>query len=99
MKKFTIPFLVALSFILYSCSSTSTGTSSGKTISASATTTENFTLGKTIYESNCGKCHELPIVEKFNDEKWKSLVNWMAPKAKLTPQQADLVYFYVSNSN
>ena len=97
MKKIIIPFVIIGSFILYSCSSSqpvNKGTSTNVVLNA-----ESITQGKTLYESNCGKCHTLPALEKYDDEKWKSIVAWMAPKAKLTSQQADLVYLYVSTSN
>lgn len=99
MKKLVIPFFIAVSFALYSCGSTSTGTSASKTISASAKTTENIAQGKTIYEANCGKCHDLPNPQSFNDEKWVEIMNWMAPKAKFTEEQKAFAYLYVTNSN
>lgn len=98
MKKLAIPVLIAVSFVVYSCGSTSTATSA-KPISASAKTTENIAMGKNIYEANCGKCHELFSPTKFNDEKWVEVMNWMAPKAKLTDEQKAYAYLYVSSSN
>lgn len=94
-------FLLTVAVIgVASC--TSQKTNSGRTTQTPIKITpsnENMAQGKVLFENNCGKCHDLPTVEEYNDEKWKAIVDWMAPKAKLTPQQADLVYLYVSNSN
>lgn len=98
MKKLAIPVLIAVSFVIYSCGSTSIATSA-KPISASAKTTENIAMGKNIYEANCGKCHDLPNPQSFSDEKWVEIMNWMAPKAKLTDEQKAYAYLYVTNSN
>ena len=97
MKKLIIPFIIAGSFILYSCTSSqpvNKGTSTNAVLKA-----ESITQGRTLYESNCGKCHDLPAVASFNDEKWKSVIDWMAPKAKLNTQQSEMVLSYVTSSN
>lgn len=97
MKKLIIPFIIAGSFILHSCTSSqpvNKGIATNAVLKA-----ESITQGKTLYESNCGKCHNLPEVTNFNDEKWKSVINWMAPKAKLTAQQSEMVFSYVTSSN
>ena len=52
--------------------------------------------GKTIYESNCNKCHELFNPSKFNEQEWTKYLNWMAPKAKLTDAQKQTVFAYLS---
>ena len=54
-------------------------------------------MGKTIYESKCGKCHKLFEPKKFNAAQWTKWVDRMAPKAKLTPEEKELVYNYLTN--
>lgn len=91
MKKIAIPslFLVGL---LTSC--TYQGKPGGKLAQQ-----KMLEEGKTIFENSCHRCHALPEPKDFNDEQWVGLVKAMAPKAKLSQEQADKVYFYVSESN
>jgi mono/diheme cytochrome c family protein len=54
--------------------------------------------GKNLFVANCGKCHDLPVPAHYNSERWVSLVNWMAPKAKLTESEKAQVLYYVQNN-
>ena len=51
--------------------------------------------GKTIFENSCGTCHDLPNPTAFSSVQWVGIMNAMAPKAKLTDEQHQLVYDYV----
>ena len=95
MKNYIIPVLSLLA-IIYSCS---TVPAVKPTIAAVSATTENLAQGKNIYENNCGKCHALPNPSSFTDEKWVGIMNWMAPKAKLTAEQTSFAYTYVTHAN
>lgn len=57
--------------------------------------TDKITQGKIIFENSCGKCHDLPDPQRYSSEKWVEIINWMAPKAKITQEQQQLVYQYV----
>lgn len=96
MKKIVLLVPAAFLFIACATQSVDKGTAANTNVAAN---TESLTQGKMIYESSCGRCHDLPAVSRYTDEKWKSLVAWMAPKAKLNAQQSEMVYQYVSNSN
>ncbi|MGC4128164.1 MAG: cytochrome C [Bergeyella sp.] len=61
----------------------------------SVITEEMLAQGKTIYENSCGKCHDLYDPTKFTSVEWVGIMNAMAPKAKLTDEQHQLVYDYV----
>ncbi len=65
------------------------------TANTQTATADNLAQGKTIYENSCGKCHDLPEPTKYDAQKWVGIMNWMAPKAKLTEEQHKLVYDYV----
>ena len=43
--------------------------------------------GQKVYESSCGKCHDLKKPDTYTQERWVGLVNWMAPKAKVTDEE------------
>lgn len=90
MKKIFIALTIMTSLIA-ACAKKSTPTVSKK-IEEEPTATA---LGKSIYETNCGRCHALPPANKFTVQKWTSVVDWMAPKAKLTDQQKAEVLAYV----
>ncbi|RXR19382.1 cytochrome c [Flavobacterium amnicola] len=52
--------------------------------------------GKTLYENSCARCHKLFPVTKHDKSGWAVTVDRMAPKAKLTAEQKDLVYNYLT---
>lgn len=72
---------------------------SPKTTGSKRISAEMIAEGKTIYENNCAKCHDLPNPAKHTDQQWVGLMNAMAPKAKLTAAQSELVYDYVTSKN
>ena len=55
-----------------------------------------ITEGKTLYETNCNKCHELINPGKFTETEWTKNLNWMAPKAKITDTQKQTIFAYLS---
>jgi hypothetical protein len=89
MKKTIISFL-GITTILFACSPKTTTKSVGESIS-----TDPMLMGKSLYVSRCSKCHELPKVGDFTVNKWTGIVDWMAPKAKLSTQEKQLVLGYV----
>lgn len=60
-----------------------------------AHTAENLALGKTVFENSCGRCHDLPNPTAHSAQDWVGIMNSMAPKAKLTDEQHQLVYNYI----
>ena len=60
---------------------------------------ENIALGKTIFYNSCGKCHDLPNAVDYSARDWVGIMNSMAPKAKLTDVQHEIVYNYLISVN
>ena len=58
-------------------------------------TSENIVKGKSIYENNCGKCHQFYEPTEFKKERWKNIVNSMQRKARITDEETVLVYNYI----
>jgi len=58
---------------------------------------EDLAAGRAIYIEKCGSCHRLQQPKKFNADAWTKIMDVMAPKAKLTAAQKDLVYQFVIN--
>jgi len=53
--------------------------------------------GHDIFSAKCGRCHKLPKPEKRVPAEWTMVLEKMAPKAKLTPEQKAFVFKYLSN--
>lgn len=75
---------------LASCTPKPATAEGSKTLNA-----EHLAAGKTIYENSCARCHSLPEPTAHSAQDWVGIMNWMAPKAKLTDEQHALVYDYV----
>ncbi len=54
--------------------------------------------GHDLFQNKCGKCHKLPNPAKHSKDEWTKILGKMAPKAKLSTEQSDLVYKYVMNN-
>jgi cytochrome c5 len=51
--------------------------------------------GKTLFDNNCGKCHELFQPSQFSKAEWAKIVPAMAKEAKLNPTQENQILMYV----
>jgi len=92
--------IVLISLVVFACSHKTTSTVAKtdvtvKTESATVTNTQ-YLEGKTIYDAKCGKCHKLYKPERGNITQWTKWINRMAPKAKLTIEEKQMVANYVS---
>lgn len=58
-------------------------------------TVNDLSKGQSIFENSCGKCHDLPNPADHSAQDWVGIMNRMAPKAKLTEEQHQLVYDYI----
>ncbi|MEQ3661469.1 MAG: cytochrome c5 [Flavobacterium sp.] len=58
--------------------------------------TAELAHGKTIFETKCGRCHDLVKPESYSKEKWTPIMNSMAKKAKISDEEKALVYNYVT---
>lgn len=89
MKKIIFGILISGTFAV-SCTPKSVPAAESETSNA-----EKLAQGKTIFENSCGKCHDLPDPTAHSSVDWVGIMNAMAPKAKLTEEQHQLVYDYV----
>lgn len=51
--------------------------------------------GQKLYNGKCGKCHGLPAVEEYTEDRWPKLMAWMAPKANMDDAQREKTLKYV----
>lgn len=64
--------------------------------SAPAVPTGEAAEGLALYETNCVKCHELPVIGRYSKEKWQKIVPAMAKEAQLDAVQESKIAAYVN---
>lgn len=92
---------LAIITILASCSSSKKAVTESKKVTetkAEVQLTAEQSEGKLLFESKCGRCHDLPKANHYTKEKWLPIVNSMAKRAKMSESDADLVYNYLTTS-
>lgn len=92
MRKFLV--LLSILFIVFACSH-KTASTIEKT-SSTTVTHEQYLEGKMVFEANCQKCHKLRKPESHTVKQWVKWLDKMAPKAKLSPEQKQQVFNFVS---
>ncbi|MFL9835610.1 cytochrome C [Chryseobacterium terrae] len=93
MKKLVLSMILGSAFMV-SCGPKSTAVTGPKFTSA-----EHLAQGKTVFENSCNRCHKLPNPEKHDDQGWIKTLSRMAPKAKLSDEQHQMVYDYLISVN
>mgnify|MGYP001240530511 CR=1 len=87
--------ILALAFVgilIYSCSPKIVPPTEPKKVELSAELAE----GKNLYENNCAKCHDLYKPKDFNAEQWKPILLSMQKKAKISDEQREKIYSYLT---
>lgn len=51
--------------------------------------------GESILKNDCSGCHGSPKIKSRDEEGWKKVVDWMAPKAKLNDNQKQKLLQFV----
>lgn len=86
-----------MAIIAFSCSSKVVPQApTAKELNTSIALTQNQMEGKVLFETNCAKCHKLYEPSTFKAEKWASILKWMQPKAKISDQEREKIYDYVT---
>ena len=95
MKSKVLLVIAVIGAFVYACSpkmATTAQTSEVKKIEL----TPELAEGKSLYENNCGTCHNLFPVNEHDKSGWAKTLDHMAPKAKITDAQKELVYNYLT---
>jgi hypothetical protein len=59
-------------------------------------TIDELKKGHTIYYTGaCTRCHSPKDIERRDEKEWVEVMNKMAPKAKLTPEERDVTWKYI----
>ncbi len=101
--KYKVLALSVLAVIIYSCASKSSvpTTEVKKTepiaqVKIATVMTPELAEGKSLYENNCAKCHDLYNPKDFTAEQWKPIVLDMQKKADLDDVAGQKIYNYVT---
>jgi cytochrome c5 len=52
-------------------------------------------MGKEVFVTRCGRCHELPKPAQFNFDRWDDILSSMVPRARLTAEQSAHITAYI----
>ena len=63
--------------------------------SATDVSVSDSSAGRKIYVTKCAKCHKLYNPAKYSDEDWAKWMGKMSKKAKLKPEQEELLSQYI----
>ena len=59
-------------------------------------TIDELKKGHSIYYTGaCTRCHGPKDIERRDEKEWVDVMNEMAPKAKLTPEERDVTWKYI----
>jgi mono/diheme cytochrome c family protein len=85
-------------FLLAGCSATSPPEVTPKMARASShgpATVGQLQHGRVLFASRCIECHTLPPIARYTDSQWPHLVNAMAGRASLKPEEREAVLSYI----
>ncbi|MDI1355681.1 MAG: cytochrome c [bacterium] len=58
-------------------------------------TMANLQKGHELFYGKCTRCHGPKNISKRSEKEWPKILDKMAPRAKLSPEDKDAVYKYV----
>ena len=58
--------------------------------------TAELAEGRTLFVNNCAKCHDLYSPKDFNAEQWKPIMLSMQKKAKISDEEREKIYAYLT---
>ncbi|HEY4284959.1 MAG TPA: cytochrome c [Chthoniobacterales bacterium] len=96
-----VPAIIASAFVLLvSCQSSFNNmpppvTEQMARQSGTIATATSLDHGRRIFASRCIECHVLPPISNYPADRWPKIVNWMAPRASLKPEERQAVLTYV----
>ena len=55
----------------------------------------NMEAGRKLYTAKCARCHKFYNPANYSDDKWREWMDKMSKKAKLKPEQKDVLSEYL----
>ncbi len=93
MKK-AITISIIFCCLLYSCSRTLYTPAC-----TDATKQQQLLSGRKLYVDHCSGCHNLHLPKEYDAVGWKKELNEMQPKAKITDEEKQLIFEYLTSQN
>ena len=102
--KYKIIVLAFLALIIYSCASKSSVPNVEvkkvepvtKVAAVATVLTPELAEGKSLYENNCNKCHELFEPKRFTASQWSPIVYRMQKEAGISDVDREKIYKYLT---
>jgi mono/diheme cytochrome c family protein len=88
--------LALLAVVLYSCGTSKKVTPIEETKPATVVLNTVQQEGKDLFENNCAKCHRLYGAKEYSAQEWTPILARMQKKARLTDEDRDKIYSYVT---
>jgi mono/diheme cytochrome c family protein len=82
-------YLIALGLGLAGCAGPASGTD---------TPSDPIAGGRKLYLAKCAKCHKFYDPAKYTDAEWAMWMQKMAKKARLKPEQKQLLFGYIDET-
>ena len=92
MKNKKIIAIISFACIIFSCS-----TRLYLPASTDTKKQEQLLAGRKLYVNHCSGCHNLYLPKRFTTEQWKMNVDQMQPKAKITDEEKQLIFQYLTS--
>ena len=93
MKKKIIGIIIFIC-ILYSCSPTLEIPASND-----AAKQQQLLSGRKLYVDHCSSCHNLHLPKEYDATGWKKQLDEMQVKAKITDEEKQLIYKYLTSQH
>ena len=90
-------FAIATLTLLAACSESTTTATVETTEEAKVYSAEDIKQGGSIYASKCSTCHDAMVIDDYSKERWSKILPGMSKKAKLNPNETELVQAYVNS--
>lgn len=58
--------------------------------------TPELAEGKTLFQNNCAKCHNLKNPNNYTADEWRPIILRMQKKAKISDAEREKIYNYVT---
>jgi cytochrome c5 len=104
MKSYFVLALAATLIMVAGCATPRTapapGPISSDAVAAAKTrwpdaTSESLEEGRGLFLKSCNRCHGYPDRSAYSEEKWPGIMEVMGKRAKLTPEQIQLVLHFI----
>lgn len=88
--------IIVLGILIYSCSPKVVPQSEPIKEVTSKPLSAAMNEGKGLYENNCAKCHKLYSPNDYSAIQWQPILLDMQKKAKITDEQREKIYSYLT---